>query len=647
MMFVAWLLAEAATANASSPTLQQQFEQATAALLAKQWDAALTEFRAVEVRPGLSPRTRSVIAMREGQALFRLDRQESADMLRKGLALAPPKDATLKDDRLDALLTLGGIERGDFDYVAARKNFEAALQLAEDPITKITSLMSLAGVTMFESDGSALGYVDEAIRLAAAGKADATLSGRLHDLRGRVLLNHGDRVGALAEFKVALAAFGGLTTRTDLDDVQVRADLTLTYLLEKNKDQARKYLGMTGEGRVPDNAMLHNPVDADLPICGTDIQPDDVAVIEFGLGDDGAVLYSSPVYASRPGPMALNFARAVYGWSWDPKLLKEVPLFYRVGARIEVRCSMATNRPSPIALLQSDVEAWLKGHGVQPTADGDSDARTVVRLRADLLRLEASEPNGVALVPVFMALGASSATTFEETRDYNMRAGQIAAARHAPPGVLTYFAARAAAPKTGKRKDINAYTASLSQMLQSPAVAGAPRSSATLRFILAQEGRTRDVAAANAYLNEIVADHRLDVHDPLKVGALLQLATIKAQQHDLAAAQHLYQLTGLNDQQCALVDAQPIKIRGQASESDYPNEAREWGISGWAKTEFDVKADGTTEHVRTVMAYPPFVFGRPMELVAARMKYTQSFRPQGGLGCGGETFEQGFHYIQN
>jgi outer membrane biosynthesis protein TonB len=129
------------------------------------------------------------------------------------------------------------------------------------------------------------------------------------------------------------------------------------------------------------------------------------------------------------------------------------------------------------------------------------------------------------------------------------------------------------------------------------------------------------------------------------VGALLQLAAISAQRLDLQGAQRFYQLTGLTDQQCALVDAEPVRIRGKASQDDYPEEARAWGISGWAKTEFDIRANGATEHVRTVMAYPPFVFGRPMEEVAARLKYTQSYRPDGGLGCGGQSYQQGFHYV--
>jgi hypothetical protein len=162
---------------------------------------------------------------------------------------------------------------------------------------------------------------------------------------------------------------------------------------------------------------------------------------------------------------------------------------------------------------------------------------------------------------------------------------------------------------------------------------------------LAQSQRVRDAAGAAVNLNAIAADHRLDPRDPLRIGALLQLAALKAEQHDLTGAQQLYQQTGLDDQQCALVDASPVRVRGQAGEQDYPEEARIWGMSGWARTEFDIKADGTTEHLRTVLAYPAFVFGPAIEGVARRMRYTQTYRPQGGLGCGGQAFQQGFHYV--
>jgi len=645
MMLAAWMLAQAvagAPGPAPRPTLQAQFEQASAALADKKWEEALAGFRAIEARPGVSQRTLSIATLREGQALFQLDREEAAETLRRGLELAPKNDPSFADDRADALLSLGAIERGNFDFAAARHEFEAARTANPDPILQLSTLMSLAEVTMFDRDDAALGYVDEMLKFVATHKVDPTVMGNVHDLRGRVLLNRGDLAGAIANLELALKDFGGLTSKADINDVRVRSDLALAYLLANKKDKALNFLGMTGAGRMPDNAMLSKPADGNLPPCGGDINPDDVAVVEFTLGNNGAVQNTIPIYASRKGGIAVEFARAVYGWSWDPQQIKDVPLFYRAAARVELRCTTASDRPSPVKLLAGDVGAWLR----LPSTDtaGETEARKTERLRAELAR-RANLSDDVSILPTLLGLADSRATTFKEARELYARADRIAAVAKAPASVRTYFAIRMAEPESYRRRDMELYIAALDRLLQIPAVAEDARSAATLRLIIAQQKAYREPLVASKALEQITGDSRLDARDPLRVGALLQLASIKARQKDLESARHYFDLTGLTAQQCALVDAQPIRVKGEASEADYPLEAREWGLSGWARTEFDVKSDGTTEHVRTVAAYPPFMFGKPIERVAQRMKFTQSFRPDGGLGCGGQVFEQGFHYV--
>jgi len=649
MMLVAWMLAQVAAAGtpatpAATPTLQAQFEQASAALADKKWEEALAGFRAIEARPGVSKRTLSIAALREGQALFQLDRAEAAEALRRGLELAPSNDPSFADDRADALLSLGAIERGNFDFAAARREFEAARAVNDDPVLQLSTLMSLAEVTMFDRDDAALGYTDEMLKFIAAHKVDATIVGQVHDLRGRVLLNRGDLAGAITSLELALKDFGGLTSKSDINDVRVRSDLALAYLLSNKKDKAHTFLGMTGAGRMPDDAMLSKPADGNLPPCGGDIKPDDVAVVEFTLGDNGAVQNTIPIYASRTGGIAVEFARAVYGWSWDPQRIKDVPLFYRAAARVELRCTTASDRPSPVKLLAGDVDTWLRLAATDTGPAGESEARKAERLRAELAR-RANTPDDVAILPILLGLAESPTTTFKESRDLYARADRIAAAAKAPAAVRTYFAIRMGAPDSYRRRDMDLYIAALDRLLQSPAVAEDARSAATLRLIIAQQKAYREPLVASKALEEITGDGRLDAHDPLRVGALLQLASIKARQKDLESARRYFNLTGLTAQQCALVDAQPIRVKGEASEADYPIEAREWGLSGWARTEFDVTSDGATQNVRTVAAYPPFVFGKPIEHVAQRMKFTQSFRPDGGLGCGGQTFEQGFHYV--
>jgi tetratricopeptide (TPR) repeat protein len=643
------MLAQTASGQSSSiaspvPTVQAQFEQASAALAARQWDSAAAGFREIDGRPKLSPRTRGVVRMREGIALYHLGRDEAAETLREGLKLAPAADRELGDDRAEALLTLGAIERADFDFAAARREFEAARSASDNPVFQISALMALTEVGMFEKDGAAVGYADELLTFIGAHKVDAAIDGQVHDLRGRVLLNRGNVAGAIAELTVALKDFGGLTSKSDINDVRVRSDLALAYLLDNKKDKAQEFLGMTGAGRVPDDAMLPKPVDGNLPPCGADIAPDDVAVVEFTLGENGAVQNAIPIYASRAGGLAVEFARAVYDWSWDPARIKTVPLFYRAAIRVELRCTTAVDRPSPLDLLEGDVKAWLHGAGSEAVAPNESEARRAERLRARLAE-RGDRPDDLSTVPLLLDLAHSRGSTFREQHDLYARADHVAAEAHAPLSVRTYFAIHMAKPPSDRRRDRDAAVAALEGLLQRPEVAGDARSAATLHLIIAQQKAFREPAVAAKHLEDITADAKLEAHDPLRIGALLQLATLKARQNDLAQARHYYDLTGLTAQQCALVDAQPIRVRGQATESDYPLEARQWGLSGWARTEFDVKPDGATTHVRTVAAYPPFVFGKPIEHVAERMKFTQSFRPDGGLGCGGQTFAQSFHYV--
>jgi hypothetical protein len=59
------------------------------------------------------------------------------------------------------------------------------------------------------------------------------------------------------------------------------------------------------------------------------------------------------------------------------------------------------------------------------------------------------------------------------------------------------------------------------------------------------------------------------------------------------------------------------------------------GVEGWTRVQFDIAADGTTRNQRAVITYPPMIFGTNGTKIVTRAKYEQSYRPDGGLGCGG------------
>ena len=81
-------------------------------------------------------------------------------------------------------------------------------------------------------------------------------------------------------------------------------------------------------------------------------------------------------------------------------------------------------------------------------------------------------------------------------------------------------------------------------------------------------------------MREVADDKRLDMHDPLRVGALVRLASFQAQKGQMDAAQSTYFSTGLSSHQCSLVDAHPAMTKTGVMSRDYPDEMVRVGVSG-------------------------------------------------------------------
>lgn len=626
MMFVAWVLAAAAPATG----LQTQFEQATAALEARKWDEAAADFHAIEIMPAISARTRGVVLLREGTALMHLNRDDEAiDALRKGLALVPKNEAVLNGDRFDALIALGGFERGYYDYAAARREFAEARGLATDDGMKLKALLALAAVTMFDDVKTARAAVDEAAAIEAATKVAPAVDAAIKDMRGKVLLNQGDPAAALAALQVAVKDEGGLTERTDIEDAMVRSDAALAALKAKQDDRAREFLAMSGEGRLPDGPFAA-PADTNVPPCGGDIRPDDVIVVEFGIGDDGKVTFANPIYASRQGPMVVEFAKAVSGWAWRQSDVKSIPLFFRAATRVELRCSNAVERPGDAMLLEPALETWLAEKKVSLPAR--QDPQDASRLRAELERRKDARP--IERLPYLFALSQVPTVEDKEKEALLQQAVAIVTNEHAPPAVQALFRILLLTLNEWQgQSGLARYHEGLRALLAAPGIADDVRAGNVVRLILAAPARGSVPRDAVELLQHVADDKRLDAHDPLRVGALVRLASVQAQQGDLAAARQTYLGTGLDSQQCALVDAKPSMRRTGVNSSDYPVDAVRWGIGGWTRIEFDVEPDGRTVNRRAIMSYPPFVFGDPTVKAMEATRYTQTYRPDGGIGC--------------
>lgn len=620
---------------AAQPTIQQQFEAASAALDADHWAQALALYQALEARlPATRTRDLAVIHVREGIALGQLDREDdAAGMLRLGLPALPTNDSSLVSDRFTGLVMLAKLSERALDYGEAYKDYLAAEPLASDFVSKAPTIRGLIQTGMFYDAPAALARADAAVAAAASlHPADKKLEAMFRTLRGRVLLNMKRPAEALKELQHAVDLLGGLTERVTINDLAARSDLAIAALQSGDQDKAREYLAWTGAGHFTQGFPLGTGMAP--PPCGTDLSPSDVAIVEFSIRDDGTVSYAVPIYSSRQGPSALLFAQAVTGWSWKPSELKDIGALFRAMTRMEVRCSTASEHPSVLNALRRDLDQWLetRGAAASDAAQGRSDAARLAPLQEELMRREqASGPSSLAVLPVLVDLASNALVGRDDTRADLTRALAIARAEKAPAPVLAWIGIRLA----GTEKD-KALTA-LQALLADPAIAGNPRASAAVRIVLAErlDGMKKEPAEVIAVLDQVPATPGLDPHDPLRAGALARLASIELRAGNAEAARAAYAQSGLDATQCSLLDQRPrIKASG-ASSADFPMEALRWGFEGWVKLEFDLKADGSTANVRPVIAYPPFVFESAASGILEHVRYEKTFRPNGALGCGG------------
>ncbi|WP_197277226.1 hypothetical protein [Sphingomonas profundi] len=605
----AGVAAEPVAGGAARPTIQQLFDQAQAAAVRGDVAAAVAGYEAIERRLGekARPATLALVRGRRGVLLNDLRRSEEAEpLLRYALANMAGDDPSLASDRIDVAMALGILDERTFDYVAALRSYRLAEAAATRPESKRAIWAAQARVTMFDDPAAALALVDKALAVPAGGdaKAAAQMDALYRNLKGRVLLNARQFAAARVELEAAVKALGGLTLQLDLADVSARSDAAIAALLAGNQEAARRYMAYTGAGTQRD--VLPPPIDGDnAPLCDADagLLPDTVGVVELSIRDDGSVGGAAPIYASRNGPAALAFARAVSGWTWKPEEAAKIKPFFRSAMRIEIRCSLATDRPSVTDLLKPAVAAWQATHP-SPTLLENRVALPVGEWMALTRQAQAAAlaEKAPAQVVAYLSIREASLLAFGTT-------GRAAWRRQVP--VLAAAAARAP-------------------------IAQDPQARAAVLLVQADVLMAlRDYRVAQPVLEAAVAGPGLDPHDPLMVGALLRLATTKAQLGDLAAARAAYRQSGLTAQQCALVDAVPALTASNASSNDFPQEALRWGFEGWTKTEFDVTAGGRTANVRTLYAYPPFVFSPASVAIQSGARYTQSYRPEGGLGCGG------------
>ncbi|MDB5720634.1 MAG: hypothetical protein JWP15_1252 [Alphaproteobacteria bacterium] len=630
-------LASAALA-APTPTVQQQFETATAALDSGRWADAITAYEALE-RSIRNPRTLAVIRVRKGRALAGLGRiDEAASAFRLGLSDLPTNDPSLIEDRYLALVTVGEIAQHDLDYGQALESFRAAKPLMTGMLERSRASKGLILTGMFYDAPAALAEADASLAAIAAEKLpDKRIEAMFRNLRGRVLLNLGRPDEAKKELFRAITLLGGLTSKVDAADLAARSDLSIAALRSGDEETARQYLAWTGAGQFA-NAF---PSGAEMtpPPCGEDLTPDDVAVVEFSIRDDGSVGTAQPIFASRQGPSALAFARAVQAWSWKPEALAKIGSLFRAMTRVEMRCTTSTERPSVLALLRNHVDDWLAARGF-PAEDSAarSDARRLQPLKTELARREtASGPDSLALVPVLANLAVNAIVPRKDGLAYLARAEAIARREKAPAAAIAWFRIAQLGEERGwERGARDRYLASLQELAAKPEIAADSTAAGGVRLEIAETlYRAKRNNEAMAELRSLASTPGLGEHDALRAAALVRLASLELAAGDDKAARATFARSGLTADQCSLVDTPPRRKSGSFSDSDFPMDAERWGFEGWVRTEWDVSATGAPVNVRTTVAYPPFVFSASAVRGFDRLRYEPTFRPGGGLACGG------------
>ncbi|PCD03072.1 hypothetical protein COC42_01210 [Sphingomonas spermidinifaciens] len=627
------MIAGAAMAAASPQSAQAAFDAATKAAEAGQCEEAIAAFDRLAAGPaGRNKTVAAAIAVRRGQCLRRLGRHEEAERsIRAGVAAIEAQGGSFRAEARDAYVALAQIGTTNLTYDQAIADVNKALALSEGT-ERVVPLQIRSRLTRFDGDGAAIRDAEEALKLLPAATPKPDLASA-QIFAGRALLAAGRVAEADALLKKALANNGGLTLRVSLADIATRYDLAQVALLKKNMDDARKYLVYTGAGRISE-APFASARSIEAPTCDSapGLTPDSYAVVEFALDDNGAVQSAQPIFVQGGREVALAYARAVREWSWAPEDAAKIPVFYRALTRVELRCSKAGETMDLQAPLIQESEAWLAGKGATGTPTEQQAAGLAT------LRQAAGGSDAAALRANLVLAGSGLIGTPERTAASD-RAVALAATLAAPQAVRTHAALmQIEASGWPDRREQGVRLRKLDALLADRAVAADPVSRATVQLRVAEirqrlAGNRAADPALDAALTAVADTPDLPERHPLRARALLGLANNAAARGDFEAAQRAFARTGLDEQQCSLVGAKPDMKRSGASSAFYPTELTRLGFEGWSRIEFDIAADGKTVGPRTIMSYPPFLFGDAAKEMIARARFEQSYRPANGLAC--------------
>lgn len=653
-MLSVFVLAMAADVPAKTPpsapsprvTLQQKFDGASDDVVEGRCAEAIATFRSIEkdprVKPGSVPA--GAIALRKGLCLARtgvVDEGEAAIVT--GMPILEKAGGEYTADVANGWMAIGDLALRRYDYAYATKAYKRALANTTAE-SRLSALIALSKSTTFDGTPEALSYSEEALRLlAAAPKPSKDLTASLHTLHARTLMNQSKAAEAYKEMKQALALSGGLTTaKVSLNEVALRSDLAMAALQNGKKDDARLYLAYTGAGRISQSPFA-SAQSMDPPLCGseTGLRPEDSAVVEFSLTQEGTVGAAQTVFSRGDAQVAAAFGKAVREWQWDPQDIAKIPAFYRLLTRVELRCSNALgDRPGIVSPMRARFVEWaqavLSRAGI--TARSDPDLAKLLNTTSDPIAPETK-------VAAWALRANDERRTSSEIVAYSDQALAAAPpqlAREATSWIrlMRLAAAKGLGPARKSRQVLERYRADLLAMAAEPAIAQDPLAADTMTLLAA---RLRGLSVSiqdTPLLTRVAQDERLAREHPLRQLAWLELADRAAAAQDFASAQSAFAQSGLSEEQCSLLSLKPIVRKTGADGNDYPTEALRMGFEGWVRLEFDITGNGSTTNARPIAAYPPFVFVDAALGMSRGVQYRASYRPASNNACSAnrETF---------
>jgi len=616
-----------ATAAAQAPTtVQQEFDAASAVFDAGNWAEAARLYEALEARVR-SARNRAITRVRRGASLAELGRRDEAvAILEDALPSLPAGDPSLDGDRFAGHVALGLIAESRLDYDAALQHFRLAAALPVPRARKAVALRGLIQTQLFSDAAGALRDADLALRTVAEMQLhDETLAAQFHTLKGRALLNLARHAEAQAELELALEQLGNLTLRADINDLIARSDLATAAMLAGNEMRARQYLAYSGASRAQQDALrLWRHIE--IPRCGGALSPADLAVLQLSLADDGRVALVVPIYSSRQGPAALALARAATRWTFAPKGTGEVPALLRAAARVEIHCSNLSGPEDEtsdnfLARVAAADPTWARGLAEnlnRPTAEIQ---RALVRVAP------ASGSDPLEALPLLMILSDRREVGATQRLAMARRILAIAAAHRAPAPIVARIAL-----SIDRANSRNGRIRPRTAPPDFPAILALPEVGASLEVTAEiRMAEARYHYSAGAYDRALAAADMVIRAAPAAGTRLVMEArqtqvAAHAAMGNMEAARTAHAAIGPAAQRCGIP---PRAIGATWDWEDYPRLALQWGFEGWAISEVTIAPDGSVIEGRTVMAYPPLVFGEAALEITRRPRRVPTFVPDG------------------